>query len=105
MLFGLALHALDYHGMEGALVEDAARAARDDELDAVEAALALVAELVCGLEDDVGCLLAHTALVVECVGDGGGGKTRLAADISNTDFHGVLLNRLHRLFTSNLAQK
>ena len=82
----LALHALDNRGMEGALVQNGARLAREHKLNALELRRLLVAKRLCALQDDLGGLLAHAALAVERVGHGRRRKTGDAADLANTCF-------------------
>ena len=82
----LALHALDDRGVEGALVQDGARLAREHKLDALELRRLLIAERLRALQDDLGGLLAHAALAVERVGHGCRRKTGDAADLANTCF-------------------
>ena len=82
----LALHALNNRGMEGALVQDGARLAREHKLDALELRRLLIAERLRALQDDLGGLLAHAALAVERVGHGRRRKTGNAADLANTCF-------------------
>ena len=82
----LALHALNNRGMEGALVQDGARLAREHKLDALELRRLLIAERLRALQDDFGGLLAHAALAVERVGHGRRRKTGDAADFANTCF-------------------
>ena len=86
MATSLTLHALDDRGMEGALVQDGARLAREHKLDALELRRLLIAERLRTLQDDLGGLLAHAALAVERVGHGCGRKTGDTADLADACF-------------------
>ena len=70
----LTLHALDDRRVEGALVQDGARLAREHKLDTLELRRLLVAERLRTFQDDLGGLLAHAALAVERIGHGRGRK-------------------------------
>ena len=63
----LTLHALNHRRMEGALIKDGARLAREHKLNALELRRLLVAERLRALKDDLGGLLAHAALAIERV--------------------------------------
>ena len=82
----LTLHALDNRRMEGTLIKDGARLAREHKLDALELRRLLVAERLRALENDLGGLLAHAALAIERVRYGRGREAGDSADLADTCF-------------------
>ena len=82
----LALYALDNRRMEGTLIQNGARLAREHKLNALELRRLLIAQRLRTLQDDLGGLLAYAALAVERVGHGRRRKTGDAADLANTCF-------------------